>query len=80
MNPKNRRCVTAVNCSKRDFLDGQLVRVVWCEFKHDSGHWKSTCLLLSTDITLTPEQVIESYALRWSIESMFNQLKLGPGG
>lgn len=57
------------------FLDGQLVRVVWCEFKSDNGNWKSTCLLMSTDSTLTPVQVIESYGLRWSIESMFNQLK-----
>lgn len=64
---------------KARFLDGRLVRVVWCEFKSDSGRWKSTCLLLSTDTTLTPEQVIESYGLRWSIESMFNQLKLAWG-
>jgi len=64
---------------KARFLDGQLVRVVWCEFKSDSGRWKSTCLLLSTDITLSPEQVIKSYGLRWSIESMFNQLKLAWG-
>jgi hypothetical protein len=61
------------------FLDGQRVRVVWCEFKSDSGLWKSTCLLLSTDITLSPEQVIECYGLRWSIEPMFNQLKLAWG-
>jgi len=60
---------------KARFLEGRLVRVVWCEFKSDSGKWKSTCLLLSTDTTLTPEQVIESYGLRWSIESMFHQLK-----
>ena len=64
---------------KARFLDGQLVRVVWCEFQSDAGNWKSTCLLLSTDTTLTPEQVIKSYGLRWSIESMFNQLKLAWG-
>ena len=64
---------------KARFLDGQLVRVVWCEFQSASGHWKSTCLLLSTDTALSPEQVIESYGLRWSIESMFNQLKLAWG-
>jgi len=64
---------------KARFLDGRLVRAVWCEFQSDSGHWKSACLLLSTDITLTAEQVIESYGLRWSIESMFNQLKLAWG-
>lgn len=64
---------------KARFLDGQLVRAVWCEFKSDNENWKSTCLLLSTDVTLTPEQVIESYGQRWSIESMFNQLKLSWG-
>jgi len=40
---------------------------------------KSTCLLLSTDTALSAEQVIASYGLRWSIESMFNQLKLSWG-
>lgn len=60
---------------KARFLNGRLVRAVWCEFQSDSGRWKSTCLLLSTEITLTPEQVIKSYALRWSIEPMFHQLK-----
>ena len=61
------------------FLDGQLVRAVWSELQSDSGNWRSTCLLLSTDITLTPEDVIESYGLRWKIETMFNQLKLAWG-
>jgi transposase len=60
---------------KTRFLNGRLVHVVWCEFQSDNGRWKSTCLLLSTDTTLTPEQVIESYGLRWSIESIFHQLK-----
>lgn len=64
---------------KARFLDGKLVRVVWCEFKSDKGEWKSTCLLLSTDVTLSAEDVIKSYGLRWSIESMFNQLKLAWG-
>jgi len=64
---------------KARFLDGRLVRAVWCEFQSDSGKWKSSCLLLSTDTELTAEQVIESYGLRWSIESMFNQLKLAWG-
>jgi hypothetical protein len=64
---------------KARFLDGLLVKVVWCEFKSDSGNWKSTSLILSTDTSLSPEEVIESYGLRWSIESMFNQLKLAWG-
>ena len=55
------------------FLGG---RSTWCEFKSESGHWKKAHLLLSTDAKLTPEQIIEAYGERWSIESMFNQLKL----
>ena len=61
------------------FLGGRFVRVVWCEFKRESGHWKKAHLLLSTDAKLTPEQIIEAYGERWSIESMFNQLKLSWG-
>ena len=57
------------------FLDGQLVRAVWSEFKNDDGLWKKAALIFSTDTTMTPEEVIESYGLRWSIESMFHQLK-----
>lgn len=64
---------------KARFLDGRLVRAVWCEFNNEQGDYKPTSLLLSTDTTLSPEQVIESYGKRWSIESMFNQLKLSWG-
>lgn len=60
---------------KARFLDGQLVHAVWCEFESNHGQWKAASLILSTDTTLTAEQVIESYSLRWSIEPMFNQLK-----
>ena len=60
---------------KAYFLGGRLVRVVWCEYPAGAGKWKKPRLLLSTDTRLTPEQVIESYARRWSIETMFHQLK-----
>lgn len=62
---------------KARFLNGKLVRAVWCEFANDKkqNQWKTASLLLSTDTTLTAEQVVESYSLRWSIEPMFNQLK-----
>jgi hypothetical protein len=46
---------------KARFLDGQLVRVVWCELKSDSGRWKPTRLFLSTDTRLSAEEVLESY-------------------
>ena len=64
---------------KAKFLKGRIVRATWCEFLSDSGNWKSTCLMISTDTSMTAEQVIEAYGLRWSIESMFNQLKLAWG-
>lgn len=57
------------------FLGGLRVRVVWCEYRDTKGHWKKPRLLLSTDPELTPAQVIEIYGQRWSIESMFHQLK-----
>ncbi len=61
------------------FINGRLVRAVWCEFKSNNGSWKSTCLLLSTDTDMTAEEVIQSYGMRWPIETMFNQLKLAWG-
>src|SRR5690606_18235193 len=60
---------------KARFLDGQQVHVVWCEFQNERGEWRAPCLLMSTDVTLSPETIIESYSLRWPIESMFHQLK-----
>ena len=60
---------------KARFLDGQRVRAVWCELQDNKGQWRKSILLLSTDISLSAEQVIESYSLRWSIEPMFKQLK-----
>lgn len=61
------------------FLDGQLVRVVWCELQNEDGGWRPMRLFLSTDTDLSPEQILTSYGLRWSIETMFNQLKLAWG-
>lgn len=63
--------------AKARFLNGRLVRAVWCEFENDHkpGQWKTASLLLSTDTALTAEQIVESYSLRWSIEPRFNQLK-----
>lgn len=64
---------------KARFLKGLLVRAVWCELLSDSGNWKSTRLFISTEASMSAEEVLEAYGLRWSIESMFNQLKLAWG-
>lgn len=34
-----------------------------------------TCYLTTTDLTLTPEQIIENFAYRWSIEQLFSDVK-----
>jgi len=60
--------------AKARFLDGQLVRFVWCEFEDDKGK-KRPRLLLSTNIELSGLEVILAYEKRWCIEPMFNQLK-----
>lgn len=58
------------------FLDGRLVRAVWCEYwdakKQD---WKPARLILSTNSELSPEDILESYSRRWSIETLFHELK-----
>ena len=61
---------------KARFIDGREVRAVWAQLQNNQGDWKPLRLSLSTDTTLTAEQVLESYGLRWSIETLFNQLKL----
>lgn len=53
------------------FLKGQPVIAVWCKLP-DQKNWS---LILSTDLTLTPEQIIKLYARRWKIEPMFNEIK-----
>jgi len=71
------RCRTRV--AKARFLKGRLVRAVWCEFQDERVNWKSTRLLINTDASMSAEEVIEAYSVRWPIESMFNQLKLAWG-
>ncbi len=56
-------------------LKGLLVVAVWCKFPDKKG-WS---LILSTDLSLTPERIIKLYARRWKIEPMFNEIKHGYG-
>lgn len=53
------------------FLKGQEVIAVWCQLPEQ----KNWTLILSTDLSLTPERIIKLYARRWKIEPMFNEIK-----
>ena len=53
------------------FLKGQLVIAVWCRLPGQSN-WT---LIISTDVSLTPERIIKLFARRWKIEPMFNEIK-----
>ena len=53
------------------FLKGRPVIAVWCQYPEQKG-WS---LILSTDLSLTPERIIKLYARRWKTEPMFNEIK-----
>ena len=57
------------------FLKGVPVIAVWCQYPEQ----KDWSLILSTDLSLTPERIIKLYARRWKIEPMFNEIKHGYG-
>lgn len=60
----------SVKCLAR-FLNGRTVIAVWCQLPMQ----KSWSLILSMDLTLTPERIIKLYARRWRTEPMFNEIK-----
>ena len=58
------------------FLKGTKVRAVWCEFYDtDKLRWSKARLLLATKLELTAEEILRTYARRWSIEPLFHNLK-----
>ena len=68
-----------VHCRSRvlmaRFLDGRQVKALWCQMEDKDGNKRPYRLFLCTDISLTAEEILLSYAKRWPIESMFHQLK-----
>lgn len=60
---------------KARFLKGVEVRAVWCQLLLKDGQWSKTKLFLSTDTSLTPDQILHFYAQRWGIETLFHNLK-----
>lgn len=57
------------------FLKGQVVRAVWLQFEGEGGTLRKPRVLLSTDPALSAEAIFSTYARRWSIEDLFNQMK-----
>ena len=51
------------------------VRAVWIRLEDENGLPKAPRLLISTEITMTARDIIDAYALRWTIEPMFCSLK-----
>jgi hypothetical protein len=63
------------------FLYGRVVRAVWVELERPDRRDKprQQRLLICTDPALSAELVISGYAKRWSVESLFRNLKYGFG-
>lgn len=71
-----RTCLVAAR-----FLHGRVVRAVWVELERPDRRDKprQQRLLICTDPALTAPVVISGYAKRWSVESLFRNLKHGFG-
>jgi hypothetical protein len=57
------------------FLKGLPVRVVWCEMRQPDNTWSRPRLILTTETDLSARAVVDIYAERWGIESLFHNLK-----
>jgi len=58
------------------FLKATLVRALWYEFfDPKTQRWSQPRLLLATETHLVATQILQFYALRWGIESLFQDLK-----
>jgi hypothetical protein len=70
-----RRDVDVVQGTGRWFKSGKgLVPVLWVFVRDRTGTHRDS-YLFSTDLTLTAQQVIETYTGRWSIETTFQELR-----
>ena len=53
----------------------RLLRVVVVQFPEEKGRKPPLVTLYSTDLDMSPEEIIESYCRRWSIEETFQDAK-----
>ena len=61
--------------AKVRFLHGRLCQMLWCRMQQDGGSYSNWFLLLGSDLSLAPKEMIRLYARRWAIEPMINDLK-----
>lgn len=57
------------------FLNGRIVRAVWCEFELADGVWSKPRLLLCSHAEVSGVDVILGYARRYYIEPVFDDVK-----
>lgn len=58
------------------FLKARKCVAIWCEiYDAKKNKWSKPCLILCTNLSLHPEEIIKEYSYRWPIESFFNQIK-----
>jgi len=70
-----RREVDVVHGTGHWFKSGKgLVPVLWAFVRDRTGTHRD-CYLFSTDLSLTAQQVIETYTGRWSIETTFQEMR-----
>lgn len=62
-------------CCLARFMNARMVRAVWMQIEDQNGKLTGQRLLLSTNPKLSAVDVITSYARRWPIEDLFNQMK-----
>jgi hypothetical protein len=61
-----------VTIKKKEPEQSMQVKIVFVRDKNDKKNW---CALISTDIKLSEEEIIELYGKRWSIETFFKTCK-----
>jgi hypothetical protein len=61
--------------AKVRFLNGTKVRAVWTCFENEDDSRMKPRLILSTDLSLTPRQIIATFSRHWALETMCAKLK-----
>jgi hypothetical protein len=61
------------------FLNGKRCKALWCRFMHDDGKFTNWRLLISTDTSISAQEILSLYSSRWAVEPAFNSLKNSVG-